>query len=283
MLVTEFARRRLGVPVGQARVRIGPADSDHRMRRRLLLSGAPAFDLPSWCGTCPIVFERQEGANETLSPITQLLGELEGRLNTLDERIVDLFAGVLAEGEYLPLLLTVHPTLVAPLDDSDYFAHEQVATWGIDPFWGLPNSPRTYYYRTFTTPVTPDEHLYEFVVPMVPPSWNERDRVQHYIDLLTGGGTPTAVALSILDVRTPAMNLDVADIYTHWGLSHFLLDGHHKFEAAARTGRAVQLLSFVSIDDSVAEPAAMKRLPELLAQTQAARARREREVQATDG
>lgn len=33
--------------------------------------------------------------------------------------------------------------------------------------------------------------------------------------------------------------------YWHWLLQHFVLDGHHKIEAASRTGRPVRLLSFI--------------------------------------
>jgi len=33
--------------------------------------------------------------------------------------------------------------------------------------------------------------------------------------------------------------------YEHWVLTHFLLDGHHKIEAAARAGGSVRLLSLV--------------------------------------
>lgn len=86
----------------------------------------------------------------------------------------------------MPMLLRVTPRLVTPVAEGDYFAHEQVATWGIDSFWGLPENPRTPYYRTFETPVTSSAHLYEFVVPMVPPTWDDRTRVRLYAQALEG-------------------------------------------------------------------------------------------------
>ena len=46
---------------------------------------------------------------------------------------------------------------------------------------------------------------------------------------------------------------------------HFVLDGHHKLEAAARLGVAITVLSFVSIDASLADEATVTGLPELLA------------------
>jgi hypothetical protein len=64
----------------------------------------------------------------------------------------------------------VEPRLVIPGKEGDYFSGAQVTTWGIDQFWGLPQHPHTPYYLTFETAVSSDAHLYELVVPMVPPT-----------------------------------------------------------------------------------------------------------------
>ncbi|WP_344999867.1 hypothetical protein [Tsukamurella soli] len=197
--------------------------------------------------------------------------QLEGHLDVVDDSILKAFSPLLPQDEYLPLLLEVRPELVAPHGERDYFTHEQVATWGVDNFWGLPENPRSYYYRTFETSVGADGHLYEFVVPMVPPSWNDSVRVQHYVDLIRDGVTPTAVALSVLDVCQPATDGDDRDCYAHWGLSHFLLDGHHKLEAAAQSGASVQLLALVSSTGGLGGAEAVARLPELLARPRSAR------------
>ncbi|MEV3893629.1 hypothetical protein OG333_33380 [Streptomyces anulatus] len=86
----------------------------------------------------------------------------------------------------------MEPRLVIPGREGDYFSGEQVTTWGIDQFWGLPQYPHTPFYRTFETAVDADAHLYEFVVPMVPPTWNERERVEEYVALMEQGTVPTA-------------------------------------------------------------------------------------------
>ena len=86
------------------------------------------------------------------------------------------------------MLFEIVPRLVFPADADDYFATEQVATWNVEAFWGLPHHPQTPYYRTFETVVRAEAHqydakahLYEFVVPMVPPSWNEPERVAIWV------------------------------------------------------------------------------------------------------
>lgn len=283
MLVSALSPRLLGVPIEQAPLHFGRADgtlpespgsgteTTPFAARYLFRSGEPAFSLSFWCGTCPFLFERKEGANGTMSAEADVMSELETPVQSVDDRVLAVFSSLLPEGEFLPLLLEVQPELVAPHSHRDYFTHEQVATWGVDSFWGLPENPRTFYYRTFETRVTPDEHLYEFVVPMVPPDWNDRDRVQHYRDLMGQGVAPTAVALSTLDVCQPAMADESTDYYVHWGLTHFLLDGHHKVEAAARSGASVRLLALVSLDGSLAGPDDLHRLPGLLSQPRSAR------------
>jgi len=136
----------------------------------------------------------------------------------------------------------------------------------------LPVYPHTPYYRTFETAVDSDAHLYEFVVPMVPPSWNERSRVREFEGLLAAGGKATAVGLSILDVCQPASDLG-PDYHAHWALTHFLIDGHHKMEAAASTGSAIRLLTLLSVGDGLATADQVARVPELRSRPAAVRGR----------
>lgn len=255
----------LGVPAPQARLRF---EAEQREtgggpgRRLLVVDGEPAFELSFWCGTCPFLFRRLETARQTLS-LESVQERLAGTLADPDDGgVIDAFHALLPEGEYVPMLLRVEPRLVVPGREGDYFSDEQVATWGLDAFWGLPEYPHTPYYRTFETAVDASAHLYEFVVPMVPPAWNTRERVEEYVGLMGRGAVPTAVAVSTLDVCEPAVGLP-ADHYRHWGLTHFLLDGHHKLEAAAAAGRPVRLLSLLALGESLAESEDIARLPAL--------------------
>jgi hypothetical protein len=171
------------------------------------------------------------------------------------------------------MLFALQPRLVAPGDQDDYFTHEQLETWGNDYFWGLPNYPHTPYYRSFETSVPGGTvqysgvtagHLFEFVVPMVPPSWNDPPRVSDYKQQLQASSRPTAVALSLLDVCLPAtLQGAEAGYYAHWGLTHVLLDGHHKMQAAAEERRAIQMLAIVCVDHSLATRDDVQRLSEL--------------------
>lgn len=262
VMIASAPIRRLGVDEGRAILRFGEAprrSGEWAGRRLLWLGDQPAFELSYWCGTCPALFQRQHGANRTLS-VSECEDILAAGLDTPADTVLAQFGSLLPAGDYLPLLLRVTPDLVRPAGPGDYFADESVATWGVDGFWGLPPYPRTPYYRTFETPVAADAHLYEFVVPMVPPTWNDPGRTAHYEELLRTSDRPTAVAVSTLDICGPAIVGDGRDRYTHWALTHFLLDGHHKLHAAAAAGRPVRLLSLLSVAGGLADAEALDRI-----------------------
>jgi hypothetical protein len=200
------------------------------------------------------LFERLPGASRTLSA-DELTARLNEGLPSADPAIIELASQLVPQGEYLPLLAEVAPQLVYPAGESDYFADEQVRTWGIDSFWGLPGYPRTPYYRAGTRPAAKSARLFEFVVPMVPPSWNNPDTVSQYTQRHGGQSTLTCLTVAILDICQPAVDADGVPEpgLAHWCLAHFLLDGHHKMQAAAQTGQPVRLLSLLSIDHSLAQ------------------------------
>lgn len=247
--------RRLGGPAPRLAFGDGP-------RRLLLLDEQPAFELSHGCGTCQFLFQRLEGANDSLS-LDALQARLTAGLDDLDEEVMTTFGALLQQGAFLPLLLSVRPQLVVPGQLGDYYSEEQVSTWGLSSFWGLPEYPATAYYRTFETAVDRSAHLFEFVVPMLPPAWNDAATVAGHAQRLAGSDRPTAVAVSTLDVCQPAMAPPGSDPFAHWGLTHFLLDGHHKVQAAAETGRPLRLLSLLSVDGSLASPEQVGSVPRL--------------------
>lgn len=215
--------------------------------RRLTLRGTPVFDLNLWCGTCPALFTRLNEPDAADLGVTN--ERLRGGLSAIDDSVLKVYGGVLPRSTYTVLLLEATPQLVEPGDPSDYFSHEQVTTWGIDPALGAPEDPGTPYYRTFETPVDRDSHMYEFIVPMVPPQWNDEARVAEYA--ADTSAPVTAVAYTLLDVLEPATG-EPEDHYQHWTLTHFLLDGHHKVEAAARAQRAIRVLALIDEQASIA-------------------------------
>lgn len=225
--------------------------------RYLTLDGAPAYHLGNICNTCEVLFQRLGGANRTLSP-DRLAAELGAGRPSMEPAWLGAVGELLPPGDYLPFYAQVAPTLVRPGAPGDYFAEEQVATWGLDAFWALPHDPRTEYYRGRTVGLprgrVSNRAIFEFVVPMVPHRWLDADRVAEY-RARTAGEPPTALALSILDVKGPATWHEEPAVAEHWCLVHYLLDGHHKAYAASLAGASVGVLSYLAVEQSIAERA----------------------------
>ncbi|WP_285036883.1 hypothetical protein [Plantibacter sp. ME-Dv--P-095] len=248
-------------------LRLGTVDAPLRFSdprepggRHLIVDGVPAFELSFPCGTCALLFRRLDAGARALAEAT-LHDHLDEHVPAIDDpSLRDLVSTVLPAGSYVPLLLSIQPVRVAPGGDLDYFSHEQVGHRGIDPNLGAPEDPATEYYRGSTRTTGAHETLFEFLVPMLPPSRNDRARVDAYETAFRAGGAATVLAVSVLDRTQPSDSVDA-----HTGLVHVVLDGHHKLEAAARLGVAVTVLAFVSVEASLADEATVTGLPELLA------------------
>jgi len=226
--------------------------------RFLCVEGKPAYHIGNVCGTCEFFFTREEGANRKVSPM-QVSARLRAGLQSLDAQLTQDIASILPSGTYRVSLLMCTPELTRPGAEKDYFSHEQVDLWGIDPFWGVPHSPRTEYYRVdsrflgenlplreaLMPPNARRSHLFEFCIPMYPGNWLDRSSVETYRNRFTDGECPTALAISILDVKQPATWEGQPKINEHWCLAHYLLDGHHKIYAAAALGKRLTVLSFM--------------------------------------
>ena len=220
--------------------------------RYLYMADRPIFELSFWCGTCPFLFERLGGATETVS-IDRLEDTLATGIDDFDPQVVEAFGGLLPKGRYVPLLLEIAPRLVYPMKPGDYFSEEQVRHQGLNGFWGLPEHPHTPYYRGDQREIDAGNRLFEFIVPIVPPSWNDADRVSKHRERLKQDSRPTAVAVSIVDITRPEEPRGPEGDQIHWGLVHFLLDGHHKLQAAAEGSRSLRLLSLLSLENGLSK------------------------------
>jgi hypothetical protein len=223
--------------------------------RFLTLDGVPAYHLGNICNTCEVLFQRRDGANHTLS--AEGLGAALGTGRpSMEPAWLRAVGELLPPGDYLPFYAEVPLTLVRPGGSGDYFAEEQVATWGLDAFWALPHDPRTEYYRGRRVGLPRSRSwnraIFEFVVPMVPHTWLDAGRVAEYRDR-TSGEPPTALALSVLDVKMPAVWDREPEVAEHWCLVHYLLDGHHKSYASSVAGTPAGVLSYLAVSQSIAD------------------------------
>jgi len=230
--------------------------------RFLTIEGRPAYHIGNICGTCSFLFERLEGANTSISAAAAIPDKFSHGLKDADESVLNTIKHILPDGEYVVSLLEITPASVLPGSSSDYFTHEQVALWGIDGFWNLPHHPKIEYYRSRTSDLGEKRKLFEFIIPMFPPNWLQTDVVDTYKKSIASGQKSTALALSVLDIKQPAVwNGDgEPEVTEHWCLAHYLLDGHHKMFAASAVGKPITLLSFLSLNESIATAADVLKL-----------------------
>ncbi|HLL56622.1 MAG TPA: hypothetical protein VK359_01730 [Rubrobacteraceae bacterium] len=219
--------------------------------RYLTLDGEKAYFIGGACDTCAFVFERMGGASRNISPGEAANGLRRG-LSKIEDAPISTISEFVPGGSYRVNLLQLSPTLVTPGTELDYFAHEQAALWGTDAFWGLPHHPKTEYYRAASIPLGGSRRLFEFVVPMFPKGWLSKKTLTSYADRLSNSERPTALAVSVLDVRGPTTREEGPEVTEHWCLSHYLLDGHHKTYAASQAEKPITLLSFLATAESMA-------------------------------
>lgn len=228
------------------------------LERFLTINGVAGYLLAYSCGTCGLVLRRQPGTPPLQISAQAVRDRLNHGLADLDPEVIEAFGTRLPQDDYLVMLLEVRPVLVEPGSPQDYFAAEQPRLWTQDrldePEGTEPAN--TAYYRLGDQPIGERHRLFQFAVPMQPLDTMEQTTLARYADT---GESGTAVALGVLDISGPYFS-----DREHWGLFHFLLDGHHKLLAAARSGQAVRLLSFVSTGHSPATEDQLRRLHETL-------------------
>lgn len=219
--------------------------------RYLSIEGKKAYHIGNICGTCSFFFERLDGANRSIS-VDEIRDQLRNGLTELNKQIINKFIPIIPNGEYNVTLSQVNPNIIELGKDEDYFNNEQIQLWGIDRFWDLPHNPKIKYYRGKTVKFNEHDGLYEFFVPMFPQGWLDSDTIEKYINIINNGNKPTAISLSVLDVKEPFDSIESKlDVTKHWCLTHYIIDGHHKFFTSSLINKPITLLSFIAINQGI--------------------------------
>lgn len=223
--------------------------------RYITIEGKKAFHIGNICGTCSFFFERLEGANGSNQGISpkEISKVFQKGLTKLEDDLLSKVSLILPNGEYIVLLNEVKPVFVELGTEQDYFSNEQVQVWGLDPFWGLPHYPKIKYYRGLTQEISNSSKLFEFIVPTFPVGWLEEETIEMYKTIISDEVKPTALCLSVLDIKEPADFEDNTNHTQHWCLTHYIIDGHHKVFSAATKNKPITLLSFLATKEGISD------------------------------
>lgn len=219
-------------------------------QRFISINGVPAYEIGNTCNTCFFYFEKIAGLNQQRQH-HEVVESLNSGLAELTESAVAPLSKLIPSGSYHPILIRIFPRFVSPGTEGDYFANERKNLWMT---WDYTFSPETIYYRGTDQVIRAEEKLFEFFIPLYSQSQLDSERVAFYEQQINAGSVPTALALSVLDVKGPAwIDEPVPEITAHWCLAHYIIDGNHKLYAAAKLGKSLTLLSFFALDEGIYE------------------------------
>ena len=224
--------------------------------RFITYDGQKLFHIGNVCGTCNFFFTRQENSLSKSIVSGNLVDRLNDGLIYVDLDIVKDYSLLFPNDTYEVLLLEIYPRLIFPNDTDDYFIKDLLQTWEGDDENEDESWTNTEYYRGQDKKILEEDKIYEFFIPIYPTSQLNEERVRFYEQKIIQGNKPTALAVSVLDVKCPLFYPEVEGIevkpefFTHWCLANYLLDGHHKIFAAHRQKKSITLLTYLSRGES---------------------------------
>ncbi len=222
--------------------------------RYLSLGPEQLVHLGNVCGTCRFFFNIVAECPLDSVELGSTREQLEMGLECIGT-IAKSFLAVLPRGHYQAALFEMSPGQAGTPGNPDYFECEQREAWRYEP--EADEGACSLYYRSGTRSMGSGQMLFEFVVPLFGAAALDDRRVAHYMKLMSEGCKPTAVAVSVLDVKSSMewpedeKGNDVEPEFdTHWCFANYLLDGHHKVQAAHRANAPMTLLSFIALEPS---------------------------------
>lgn len=224
-------------------------DGWERWYRYITVNGQRIFEIGNVCGTCEVYFKKLMELDPEIEE-REVAKIMNNGISNIDDVTLQKIMKIIPSGDYVCSLTRIKPTINS---ENDYFSNEQIETWGIDSFAGI-NKPGTKYYRGNNFEVKNKELFIELIIPTQSSKIDEQ-RVEYYIEKLKKGENTTCLSLTVLDIKAPGMWEDENEpkFNTHWCLSNYLIDGHHKVEASRRCGIPITMLSLINKHESIIE------------------------------
>jgi hypothetical protein len=221
--------------------------------RFIALNGQNIYHIGNVCGTCSFFFEKLSESKMEINP-KEIIDNLNLGLTFIEKTKLDILREIIPNGNYQIALITIKPKFSRLGQTEDYFANEQVELWSEEGIEVISHSPNVNYYRGSDIEIGSERKLFEFFIPLTSNSYLDKERVEYYKKQIQNGDKPTAISLTILDIKEPAVwpKDDFKPKNTsHWCLAHYLIDGHHKIKAASDLNSEITLLSFIASDQGV--------------------------------
>ena len=229
--------------------------------RFIALDKEKMYHIGNVCGTCQFFFKKQSKSIEVNFNQKHLIEELNNGNLEFSELTVNELSKIIPNGNYLVVKSKIKPEIVTNNSDNNYFNKEQLQTWRDDYYKAQDESEFNSYYREPLRDFGKMEHyhkeaFFNFFVPLYSAKELNKSRVEFYKSKLLKGDEPKIVSVGVLDVKTsveyPLMNGEEVnpEFGTHWCLANYIIDGHHKIKAASELNQEIDLITFISRDES---------------------------------
>jgi hypothetical protein len=218
---------------------IAPVENDGSWKgtswyRFITLGGQPVYKLGPNCETCEFFLARVGEGMVSIDHTRDALNEFSAERTDKKSvgALVKTFTALLPNGKYTPILAEIYPRQAASMgskSSDDKTALEFFAYAVHDERWAETAGGHMHFFEEWIIPVRS---------PI--PAHLNTSTVVAYQQSIDRGRQALAICISILE--------------EHQGntrLLHFLLDGHHKTEAAARRASSLWIISFLSHDFSL--------------------------------
>ena len=227
----------------------------------LTVNGKRVFQYGCPCGTCGITFKKIASPDNRVSDAEAVdqLGELD---HIPSEFALRRLARILPQGAYHPAVIESPVRLVAPGASDDYFATDVIRLFGLEaPEYEKPQDPGTHYYRLGSSHKLAVPYagcvtrtlLTQIAMPLQDPATLDKERVKFWKSKALAGHPLTAFAVSVLNYQSPAFVPDRQPpvqkgdkdypYNSQMLLTHCLLDGHHRVQAASENDSPVRILT----------------------------------------
>ncbi len=211
------------------------------------------FHIGNICGTCAFFYRQLKTDIKTSITAETVRDQLNTGLHLLEKDIIDNLSPLFPTGEYEVFLFEINPYQTRHNTKRDYFTEEQEILWNYgDEDSEKAKKPGMAYYRGNDGQISETGKLFELFIPLYQPEDLNEEKIRYYQEEIRAGKKPTALSLSLIDIKESMIYEEEPEdgIVCHWYLANYLLDGHHKIEAASREGKPITLISFIAKDRS---------------------------------
>lgn len=220
--------------------------------RYLSFDGEQLFHIGNICGTCAFFFNQVNENIKTSYTIEEIRDVLNKGVASLDDNLTNILSKLMPVGTYEVSLFEIHPVQTCKNGKGDYFAEEQEPLWYPESNDEECLTTGMKYYRGVTEKINDYTSFYEFFVPLYQPEYLNEEHIQFYQEQIRNGYQPTAISLGTMEGKTAIQwSPDLDNDYDHLYFVHYLMDVHHKIQAAAREAKPITLISFVLKDKAL--------------------------------